>query len=174
MGFFARWVNLIMECVQSTFFLMLLNDIRPLVLYPSRGLRQGTLFLLFSSSFAQKVSPPSWISGLRVNRYCLVISHLFFANDSLMFFKAHCSGCYCNRSYFGYVYENAFDHTINFEKSIMVASQNAVGSEVELIKWLLKVRVQPNLGRYLRLPSHYCRNKQIFFRNIKVRVWNTL
>jgi len=41
MGFASRWVDLMMKCISSVSYLILINDESSLVIYPSRGIRQG-------------------------------------------------------------------------------------------------------------------------------------
>lgn len=68
---------------------------------PTRGLRQGDplspyLFVLCSqglSSFFNYKAAQTHIQGIRISRGSLTITHLFFANDSLIFFKANKHNC---------------------------------------------------------------------------------
>jgi hypothetical protein len=49
MGFAGRWINLIMMCVRSANYAVLINGSPTGRIFPTRGLRQETLFPLISS-----------------------------------------------------------------------------------------------------------------------------
>jgi hypothetical protein len=58
MGFSDKWVHWMSMCVESVDYSVLVNGEKVGPVIPGRGLRQGTLYLLISSSFVPKVSPP--------------------------------------------------------------------------------------------------------------------
>ena len=96
MGFPRHWITLVMACVSSPSFYVLINGKTFGNITPSRGLRQGDhlspyLFLLcvegFTSLLAQ-VELEGRIHGVSICRRAPLISHLLFADDSLLFCKA--------------------------------------------------------------------------------------
>src|ERR1044072_9040175 len=96
MGFPPRWVTLVMKCVRTVSFSILINGYPTTSFVPQRGLRQGDplspyLFIIcgevFSAMIARKVAN-STIHGIRVTPRAPTISHLFFAADSIIFTKA--------------------------------------------------------------------------------------
>jgi hypothetical protein len=97
MGFVHRWVDWIMACVTSVRYQVKFNGTLLDSFSPSRGLRQGDplspfLFLLVAdglSTLLQSEVEAKTIEPVRICRRAPGISHLLFADDSLLFFKAH-------------------------------------------------------------------------------------
>lgn len=97
MGFPCYWVNLIMKCVSSVSFSILINGNPSPSFYPKRGLRQGDplspyLFILCAkvlSGLILKSQERRALHGICIARSAPEISHLFFADDSILFFRAN-------------------------------------------------------------------------------------
>ena len=75
LGFDVSWVELIMRCVSSVRFSFNVNGSIQGSLIPERGLRQGDPL------------SPFLFNGVRFGRGNLRVSHLLFADDSLIFFR---------------------------------------------------------------------------------------
>ena len=96
MGFGVKWVNLVMKCISTVSYLILLNGESKGEITPSRGIRPGDplspyLFLLCSKGLnrlIQGVVREDKIRGFSLCRNEPQISHLFFADDTLLFCKA--------------------------------------------------------------------------------------
>jgi hypothetical protein len=97
LGFQSTWVSRVMTCVSSVRYLVRFNGALSAPFTPSRGLRQGDplspyLFLFvadgLSKSINNKVQSGS-LQELKVCRRDPGISHLLFADDTLLFFKAN-------------------------------------------------------------------------------------
>jgi hypothetical protein len=96
MGFHERWISLMMACVTSVRYQVRFNSEDTNVFTPTRGLRQGDplspyLFLLCVeglSSLLLYEEEVGGIDGVSVCRNAPSVSHLLFADDSLILMKA--------------------------------------------------------------------------------------
>ena len=96
LGFEERWRELVMRCVRSVTYSIKINGNPRGHIIPSKGIRQGDplspyLFLLCAEGLLAliKVSMARGdMKGVSVCRGGPTLSHLFFANDSLIFYKA--------------------------------------------------------------------------------------
>lgn len=123
LGFSERWVKLILACVtSSTFSFMINGKIRGMV-RPQRGLRQGCplspyLFILCAKVFSSLIHVAETANLIREVRFSkdLMVSHLFFADDSLIFCRAATRDCCSLKEIFN-IYSAASGQCFNFEKS---------------------------------------------------------
>jgi hypothetical protein len=96
LGFYHRWVQWIMACVTTVRYSVKFNGTLLEVFSPMRGLRQGDplspfLFLFVAdglSAVLQKEVESNGVTPLRVCRGSPGISHLLFADGTLLFFCA--------------------------------------------------------------------------------------
>ena len=125
LGFSEKWVDLIMRCITTSSFCVLINGVAKGLIHPQRGLRQGCLmspylFILcvevFSNLLLQAESQQS-IHGLKFSKD-LSITHLLFADDSLIFTKATTEDCTNLKAIF-IRHAAASGQIFNFEKSSM-------------------------------------------------------
>ena len=91
MGFNSKWIALVMECITSVSYSLLVNGEPHGHITPTRGIRQGDplspyLFLLCSEGLhrlIQAVANNGDIKGVSICRNGPKLTHLLFADDSL-------------------------------------------------------------------------------------------
>ncbi|WKA05140.1 hypothetical protein VitviT2T_023123 [Vitis vinifera] len=156
MGFGPRWVGWMRSCISTAKFSVLINGV-PAGFFPSsKGLRQGDplspyLFVLgmeVLDALIRRAVAGGYLSGCSIKgdrRHTLKISHLFFADDTIVF-------CEANKEHLTYLswillwFEAASGLRINLDKSEIIP----VG-EVEEIE-AMAVELGCRVGS---LPSHY-------------------
>jgi hypothetical protein len=97
MGFANRWIQLVMTCVRTVSYSILINGQTHGTIIPTRGIRQGDPLLPYFfimcaeglSSLLQKAEREGRIMGLPIVRGGLKLNYLFFADDSLLFCKTN-------------------------------------------------------------------------------------
>lgn len=105
---------------------------------PKRELRQGCplssyLFLLCSealTSLINKAKERKLINGLKLNVRCSFISHLLFADDSLLFFKANKDEAQAIKQLL-VDYELLSGQTIGFQKSSLTVSPDTIAAQTQ-------------------------------------------
>ena len=96
MGFHSTWIGWILECIKSVTYSVLVNREPKGNIIPTRGIRQGDplspyLFLLCSevlNELLEHAVERNHIEGVSLCKSGLKISHLFFADDNLVFCRA--------------------------------------------------------------------------------------
>ncbi|XP_052291998.1 uncharacterized protein LOC127900803 [Citrus sinensis] len=101
------------------------------------------------------------IQGLKFGKE-LTISHLLFADDSLVFTKASVDSCKNLKAIFD-CYAAASGQLFNFEKSPLVFSGSIPEDRAEAIKNIFQLNVVSRHEKYLGLPSMVERKKTSFF-----------
>lgn len=109
------------------------------------------------------------IHGIRVARRAPAVSHLLFADDALLFFKANKQEAKAIKDCLG-VYEVASRQTVNLQKNCVVFSGNTqIGLRNDICS-SLGVDQKDDLGKYLGLPSFMNRNKRAIFDFIEQKI----
>ncbi|XP_062094098.1 uncharacterized protein LOC133800152 [Humulus lupulus] len=124
MGYHEVWVKKIMGCITSVSFSFLLNkEVRGNV-SPERGLRQGDplspfIFVLCAEALSCLIlgaEQRNLLEGLCFGRKGVRVSHLFFADDSIMFLNVDTDECRALKDIL-LCYTTASGQMINFSKS---------------------------------------------------------
>ncbi|KAL0331115.1 UNVERIFIED_CONTAM: putative mitochondrial protein [Sesamum angustifolium] len=181
LGFPSRFVRLIMFCVSSVSYSFMLGGCQFGSLIPERGLRQGDplspyLFLLCTESFCsliQRAESAARIQGISICRGAPCISHLLFADDTLIFSKASLSSVRAIKDLLE-IYRRASGQEINFHKSSVAFSRNTPEALSIGLASVLNIRKENKMELYLGLPSRVVRSKRELFSMIRDRIWKRI
>ncbi|XP_019183645.1 PREDICTED: uncharacterized protein LOC109178466 [Ipomoea nil] len=177
MGFSEKWIKLIMLCVTTVNYTVMVNGIAGGHVKPTRGLRQGDplspyLFIICAEALwmiLQYEQLAGSIHGCRVARGAPPVSHLFFADDSLLFFKANIQETGVIRQCLER-YEKLSGQVVNYNKSNICFSRNTQEADWMQIADCLGVVQAPNFGKYLGLPSFVGRNNRAVFSYVEEKI----
>ena len=174
MGFDDSWVQLMMKCISSATYSVLINGEPHGKITPTRGLRQGDplspyLFLLCTKGFHGLLRKAKIEGDIRVVSICRngpKLTHLLFANDSLIFCRSKTEECAKLLEILA-TYERASGQQINKDKTMLFFSKSTSQGVQDAIKDTLGVPVVYQYEKYLGLPSFIGRKKKESFDNIK-------
>ena len=148
------FVNLLLECVSTSSFSILVNGGQMETFKPFRGIRQGDplspyLFILCMEYFSLKILEAcdnnSW-KAIKTSRSGLVFSHLFFADDLLFCAEASISCCHTiTRVLADFCYHSG--HKVNLTKSKVFFSPNVNPSLRQHLCGILGISSTPNIGK---------------------------
>lgn len=113
------------------------------------------------------------IHGVQVAAAAPSISHLCFADDTMVFCRATPSEAAALKHILN-CYASASGQVINFEKSSMTFSKGMGSSVRDQIANILGVQVVENHDRYLGMPAVIGKSKQQIFSIIRDRVWRKI
>ncbi|XP_038717940.1 uncharacterized protein LOC120011012 [Tripterygium wilfordii] len=177
-GFAPKWIETIMKCITSVSFSVVLNGSVHGLIKPTRGLRQGDplspfLFLLCAEGFShlvRRAMASRALHGISICRGAPPISHLLFADDSLLFCKANLSEADEVLNLFA-LYERISGQSINLEKSSVHFSENISIHDQLALRYRLRMLGLHEDAKYLGLPALVTRSRKAMFSYIKERVW---
>ncbi|KAL9687234.1 hypothetical protein QQ045_031633 [Rhodiola kirilowii] len=177
-GFAKIWVERVMCCVRTVSYLIRVNDNVSSVIRPGRGLRQGDplspyLFLLCIELLNKKIRDAvavGTLSGIKVCRNAPVVSHLFFADDSIFFLKCKVTEAETLRDILRQ-YEEASGQKINCEKLEISFSKNTPADTRRIIGGVFRVSQVSCHSKYLGLPLIIGQRKTEAFRGVVEKVW---
>ena len=181
LGFHRNWVELLMACVTSATFAVMVNGEPHGYIKPTHGLRQGDpvspyLFLLCAeglSALIRKAEGEDLIRGVSICRGGPRISHLFFADDSVIFCRASRDDCNVLLQLLA-LYERALGQKINGEKTALFYSKNTPVKRRSVLTALFGTSHITQFEKYLGLPPIMGSSKKRAFNDIKDRIWRRL
>ena len=144
---------------------------------PTRGLRQGDLFspylfLLCAeglSALIRKAVANGSMRGVFICKGGPLLSHLFFANDSIILCKASIEECDALQRVLS-VYEAALGQQLNRAKTSLFFSSNTLKEVQKEIQSRFGAQVIKQHEKYLGLPLLVGKNKKNSFKEIKVKL----
>ncbi|CAA7038024.1 unnamed protein product [Microthlaspi erraticum] len=186
MGFAEHWIVLMMQCITSVKYQVLLNGQPKGRIVPHRGLRQGDplspyLFILCTEVLIanlKKAEEMKKITGLKVARACPAVSHLLFADDSLFFCKATRDEC---QAFIQILkeYEATSGQQINFGKSSVQFGHTVDPGVRQEVHQILGITAVGGVGTYLGIPESLGGAKTKIFsflverQNQRINGWNS-
>ncbi|XP_050222666.1 uncharacterized protein LOC126672755 [Mercurialis annua] len=181
LGFNAKWIALIMECISSVCYTSVGDCYDDDPIKPSRGLRQGDplspyLFIICAeglSCLLAREEERGRIHGVSVCRGAPAINHLFFADDCYLFFRASLEEARVVKAVLK-SYEGLSGQKINLQKTNIMFGANVMSSLKKDVCDLLNVGEVADQGKYLGLPSLVGRNKRAVFSFIREKVWQKI
>ena len=149
MGFGEKWIGWIKWCISTPSFSMMVNGTPEGFFQNSRGLRQGDplspyLFVIAMevfSSFLKRVVEGGFMSGYKVkdrNEEGVQISHLLFADDTLVF----CQATQDQLTYLSWLlmwFEAVSGLRINLEKSELIPVGKVENIDDLAFLWVLRL-----------------------------------
>jgi len=131
MGFLMKITNIIMQCIKSVTFSILINGQPTNYFQPKRGIRQGDplspyIFILCAevlSSLIEKSQKEGYVHGISIATNAPKISHLLYVDDSILFCSAKPEEAKVIMNILQ-IYQEASGQRINMEKSEMTFSPN--------------------------------------------------
>jgi hypothetical protein len=181
MGFHERWVSLIMNCLTSVRYAVLFNGSTAETFLPTRGIRQGDplspyLFLLCAEGLTAllcKANLDFSLRGIAVCRNGPRVTHLMFADDCMLFFRANIEECQVVIDILSQ-YEEASGQKLNNDKTSIFYSSNTPHDTRIAIGNLLGAPNSNSIERYLGLPPFLGRSKIKAFEDLSTKVWKKL
>ena len=166
-----------MQCITTVTYVVRVNGKPSGHIIPSKRLHQGDplspyLFLIYAeglSALIKKVVADGLLEGISVCKGGLCLSHLFFADDSLIFCKATVEECEALQKVLC-AYEQASGQQLNRTKTSLFFSPNTTKEIQDEIRVRFGAQVIRQHEKYLGLPSLVGRNKKNTFKEVKTKL----
>ena len=179
LGFHDDWISIVMRCVSSVTYAVRINGHPCGKIQPTWGLRQGNplspyLFLICAeglSALLHNAVQQKKLKGVAASVKGPKVSHLFFANDSIIFRQATREDAIEIQRLLQ-VYEASSGQQLNKNKTSLFFSPNTDDGIREDVKTRFGADVIKPHESYLRLPSLVGRSKSDSFAHLKQRVAN--
>ena len=176
-GFAERWISMVMECIKTIHYSVLIDGVPKGYITPTCGIRQGDplspyLFLICAeglTALLRKASDAGQLCGIQCCGRGPWVFHLFFANDSLMFGQASISECRKIMDILN-IYEASSGQKINREKTAMFFNSNTSQATRQSIQEFWGSSGSTNFDKYLGLPAMIGRSKRVIFNGLKERI----
>ena len=170
LGFHEKWISTVMQCVSLVKYAVRINGQPCGLIQPIRGLSQDDpllpyLFLIWVeglSALLHHAAQRKAIKGVAASTNSPRVSHLFFANDSLVFGRATVNEATEIQRILK-VYEASSGQQLNCHKTSLFFSLNTDNGIKERVKTMIGAQVIQPHEAYLGLPSLVERSKNNTF-----------
>ncbi|CAN1761157.1 Transposon TX1 uncharacterized 149 kDa protein [Linum perenne] len=171
MGFSDMWCNWINECIRTVQFSVMVNGAPTDNFKPSRGIRQGDpmspfLFIILTNTLSfliEKGISHGSLKGLKLNRRCPTLTHVLFADDTILFGDASVAEAMHIQKTME-TYANITGQSINTQKSAIMFTRHTPQALKDLIAHGLGIPCSPDFGKYLGVPSEWGGPKKDVFK----------
>lgn len=159
-GFNSDWIRNVMGCVETAKLAPIWNGEQLDWITPSRGIRQGDaispyLFVIcierLSHLINDSVHNKRW-KGIKLSKYGPTITHLFFADDMVLFSEATEQHVQIIKDCLER-FSAASGQKISLSKSQIFFSKNVSQELANKISGIAGINTTNNLGKYLGVPS---------------------
>ena len=166
LGSHEKWVRWILKCITAVTYSILINGEAHGTIIATRGLQQGNplssyLFLLCTKAFLALIvnaNNNQSLNRVSLCRGCLKVTHLFFADDSLLFCKVERQEC-TELVEILELYELASRQKINTNKFSGTFSHNTAPEIRSEVLEILGPMQDSRQGKYLGLPTVISKSK---------------
>ena len=170
LGFNERWITLMMICVETVSYSMLVNGEPHEVFRTTRGIRQGDpfspfLFLLCTMglhNLISKAEREGSIHSFALSRRSPKLTHMLFVDDSLLFCRLNRQKCQKVLEILA-TYEHLSGQQINRGKTSLFFSKSTTAVRRQEIKDALGVLEIVHYDKYLGFPSLIGKRKKASF-----------
>ncbi|XP_035551149.1 uncharacterized protein LOC118349712 [Juglans regia] len=178
LGFGLKMCSLIMKCISSVSYSVLVNGKVGRSFLPSRGIRQGDLlspylFIICAEGLSQLLlnsEREGAIRGTAISRGGIRVNHLLFADDCVLFCRALKREWKVIYSILE-MYEKASGQAPNKQKTSIFFSSNTTKVVKRMLFQEAGAVLCDSYERYLGLPAVVGRSRYNAFRSIKEKVW---
>ncbi|KAL0011861.1 hypothetical protein SO802_006969 [Lithocarpus litseifolius] len=162
LGLDCRWVDMAMETVTKTSYSILING-EPLSPYLYLLCMEGL------SSLLRKAEESRALKGVLSSQQGVCISHLLFADDTMLFCQATVEEGQRLLALLG-KYEAASGQAINRQKTTLFFSKNTRREVRNDIQQMLGARIMSECEKYLGLPMPNGKSKMGTFKELHVKI----
>jgi len=181
MGFPPKLIQTIMLCITTVSFSIFINGTPVDPFYPTRGIRQGDplspyIFILcveVLSGLISKSQHEGLIHGVSIATNALAISHLLYADDSLLFFRADPQEANVIMNILQ-TYQEASGQRVNLDKLEMIFSPNIAMDFKKIFQDNLPIKISEGINKYLGMPTHFGISKEHDFSFLMDMIWKKL
>ncbi|CAB4268374.1 unnamed protein product [Prunus armeniaca] len=177
LGFDFRFSQWIMECIGTVSYNILVNGKPTGHILPTRGIWQRDplspfLFLICAEGLTAMIHKAEARRSLQGFRFCATgvsVSHLFFADDAVLFCKAEEAEVVCLKRILS-TYESGSGQRINLDKSSALFSPKCPDYLRQQLVDILGVQEKEGFGRYLGLQADFGASKKAVFEGVRKRL----